>query len=88
MAQEQAPQCRAEWWQFLTEAKILGCPPDCCQERGVSVDGESVPQPDGRVRQGGRGQARRGRQGRGLQSYVPAGHNLDFLKSKTRYDVS
>ena len=56
MVQQQAPQCGAEWQQFLTEAKIIGNAPDCRQERGVSVDGESVPQPDGRVRQGEGGQ--------------------------------
>ena len=53
----------------------------------MSVDGESVSQPDGRVRQGERGQAGRGRKGRGLQSYVPAGHDLDCLKLKTWYNI-
>ena len=49
----------------------------------MSVDRESVPQPDGRVRQRERGQACRGRQGTSLQSYFPARHYLDFLKQKT-----
>ena len=55
----------------------------------MSVDGESVPQPDGRVRQGGGGQAGRGRHGRGLQSDASrsASHYLDCLKSKTCHNI-
>ena len=89
MGQEKAPQCRAAWQQFLTEIIVIDVAPDGREERGVSVDGEPVPQPDGRVRQGGGGQAGRGRHGRGLQSDASrsASHYLDCLKSKTCHNI-
>ena len=48
----------------------------------MSVDGDSVPQPDGGVRQGGGGQAGRGRHGGGFQSDAPAEHYLEISEIK------
>ena len=82
MGQKKAPQCRTGWQQFFTETKIIDNAPDGREERGVSVDEESVPQPDGGVREGGGGQAGQGRHGRGFQSDAPARHDLEMSEIK------